>query len=193
MEIRTYEDWVKTNPEVAERILDKNRDINTDYDWHEFTIEEFCEDIKKYGFYVNTEDVNFSGFYSQGDGASFTGYVDILEYLKHEKKLSKFRNSVRTIRNDKVQENLDIIRNSSFYVHENTCEVDYIEIYEDTTDIVQDELSDIEKEIENTRYELCLYLYKILEESYNNAISDKSVAETLIANEYEFDEEGDMF
>lgn len=60
--------------ESKEKALEKNRDINVDYqDWHDPVIEEFEEDMKELGL----EDVivEYSGFYSQGDGASFTARV----------------------------------------------------------------------------------------------------------------------
>jgi hypothetical protein len=61
--------------ESKEKALEKNRDINVDYqDWHDPAIEGFEEDMKELGL----EDVivEYSGFYSQGDGASFTARVD---------------------------------------------------------------------------------------------------------------------
>jgi len=61
--------------ESKKKALEKNRDINVEYqDWHDPVIEGFEEDMKELGL----EDVivEYSGFYSQGDGASFTARVD---------------------------------------------------------------------------------------------------------------------
>ena len=60
--------------ESKKKALEKNRDINTEYqDWHDPIIEGFEEDMKKLG--LDDIVVRYTGFYSQGDGASFTAKV----------------------------------------------------------------------------------------------------------------------
>lgn len=73
-EERTYS-FEELPDESKKEAIEKNRDINVDYqDWHDPIIEDFEEGMKDLGL----EDVivEYSGFYSQGDGASFTARVD---------------------------------------------------------------------------------------------------------------------
>lgn len=61
--------------------LDEHRDWNVDDShWYEFTIDDFTEVAKNFGFDIH--DVRFSGFSSQGDGASFvTNTSTSLKYI----------------------------------------------------------------------------------------------------------------
>lgn len=54
-------------------ILDKHRDINTDYNWWDHAYENFKVDMEAKG--IEVDQMYFSGFWSQGDGASFTGRI----------------------------------------------------------------------------------------------------------------------
>jgi hypothetical protein len=70
-------------------LLEKHRDINTDYDWWRTTYQEFLTELEGVGIAVDIENykdaaggkrrrhaIFFSGFYSQGDGACFSGRID---------------------------------------------------------------------------------------------------------------------
>lgn len=192
IKIGTYNEWKKENPETAEKILEKYREINTEYNWYDCVIEDFCQNVENFGFNVEPKNVHFTGFWSQGDGASFTGDIDVLEYLKHEKKLTKYRNVVRKINDDKIAQYADIVRTSSRYSHEKTCGVDILDNYEEVSDKVFDEVKELTEELEEKRYDLCRDIYKALEEQYYFLVSDESVTQTLVENEYEFDENGDI-
>jgi hypothetical protein len=69
---RTIGEWLEYNKKVAEKIIEKYRDINTDFDWYNYTIEEFVGEMESKGLDIDPKNVKFSGFWSQGDGASFT-------------------------------------------------------------------------------------------------------------------------
>lgn len=67
---KTYLKFNELTKKQQDQVIEKLSDINTNYEWHDYSIEEFISKLKKLGFYdIKTE---FSGFYSQGDGASFT-------------------------------------------------------------------------------------------------------------------------
>jgi len=193
IKIGTYTDWKAANDSVAERILEKYRDINTDYDWYVFSVEDFCERVKKIGFNIDSEDVQFTGFWSQGDGASFTGSIDILEYLKGTKQLTRYSALKRAINNDKIENHVDIVRDSYHYSHENTCSVECIDVYADNiTDLVDSQVAELQHELEEERLELSKELYRRLSDEYDYLCSDEALIETFAANEYEFDEDGDI-
>jgi len=193
IEIGTYEEWKAANETVAQRIWEKHSDINVNYDgWYDFTIENFCERVEKIGFDVTTEEIQFSGFYSQGDGASFEGSVDILKYLKATKQLTAYRPLVKAINEGNVENIVSIARDSCQYSHENTCSVDDIGVYEYISPKVENLRIDLECKLEEKRKDLSIELYRDLEKTYNYLCSEEAIVETLVANEYEFDESGDI-
>jgi len=72
-ENKTY-DFEQLSKDAQENAIEKNSDINIDYDgWEDSTIEGFKEDMSEYG--ISDIEVQYSGFWSQGDGASFTGEI----------------------------------------------------------------------------------------------------------------------
>ena len=104
--------------------------------------------------------ISFSGFASQGDGASFTGRI--IDFQTFVKK-TEIDPSIRFERNDHR------------YSHKNTVSVDY---------------EDLERSIDEWRSEKCSEIYKTLEAEYDYLTSDEQVAESIDANQFEFDEEG---
>jgi len=193
IKIGTYAEWKAANDSVAEKILEKYRDINTDHEWYTFSVEDFCESIKKIGFDVDSDDVQFTGFWSQGDGASFTGSIDILEYLKGSKQLTRYSALRRAIDNGKVENYVGISRDSYHYSHENTCSIEYIDVYtDDITDLVDSQVAELQDDLEEKRLELSKELYRKLSDEYDYLCSDKALIETFVANEYDFDEDGDI-
>lgn len=193
IEIGTYEEWKAANETVAQTILEKYSDINVNYEgWYDFTLEDFCDKVEKIGFEVTTDEIQFSGFWSQGDGASFEGYINILKYLKATKQLTVYRPLVRAINCGYVGDGVGITRDSHHYSHENTCSLMDIEIYEDLSARAEELLSNLETELEEKRRELSIELYSELAKAHDYLTSEESVSETLIANEYEFDEYGAM-
>jgi len=190
IKIGTIQAWLEADNTIAQNIIEKYSEINVDYEWWDCILEDFCEDLEKSGFYVQVSDIEFSGFHSQGDGASFTGYINILEYLKSTKQLTKYSALVRAIRNDKIGDSINISRFNGYYSHENTCSVDEVEYYDydSLSDKVLSQITEIESELEDTRCEFSQELYKKLDHSYEYLTSPESIIETLSANEYEFDE-----
>ena len=65
--------WEALDKRYKEKLLDKHRYTNVDYEWWDFTHENFKEQMKEIG--VHVEKIYFSGFCSQGDGACFDGRV----------------------------------------------------------------------------------------------------------------------
>jgi len=191
--VGTIGTWLKIDKDIADKIIENYDDINVSHNWYDFIIEEFCESITEYGFNVNTEDIQFTGFNSQGDGASFIGDVDIVQFLRKTKKLSKYKSVRRMIDNDIIYNTVNIERITSSYSHENTCEINDVEVLSwdyDLTKMQADKIASIEEMIEVARTQFCLDLYDALEKEYNNLTSRDSVLETLEINEYEFDEDG---
>jgi len=185
--------WLQNDEEVAKQIIRNFSEINVDYNWYEYSIEDFTNEIAKLGFNVETEDVLFRGFYSQGDGASFTGNIDIIEYLKATKQLTKYSALRRAVENGSCYEHFEIVRKSSHYCHENTCVVEYLEYFEDEMGKkAKEQAEELEAELEEKRYELCMKIYNRLDEEYSYLTSKEGIVETLRVNEYEFTEQAEI-
>jgi hypothetical protein len=173
--------------EKALEVVEKNRDFYMEYNWFESIFEEFSENVKKLGFDVITDDIQFSGFWCQGDGASFTGTINLLDFLRSRKKLTKFKNLVRCVRNNTVENIVSIERTSTFYSHENTCTVCEIEVYDDIGIISQQELEELQELVEEARLDLCKNLYEKLEDECAELSSDEAIIKSLEIDEIEIE------
>lgn len=189
----------EADEKLREKILEKQRDFNTDYDWYEFVYEDWKEKLEALGYMK--PDINFSGFWSQGDGASFT-----CEYLNSPEIKERFlTDEEKAILTDcKIYGKVERI--SHRYSHENTVranisDVDYstaiydleAEDYEKYISIVNKIdaiISDLEKEMTEDVRNLSRQIYRELEKEYEYQTSDEAVAESLISNGYLFNEFG---
>jgi hypothetical protein len=180
---------------TQEKVLEKHGDINVDYDWWDFSLEGWKEDLEKLGIYK--PEISFSGFWNQGDGASFTGSLgsnEVITFLKEKKVLKKFRYLVDNIRRSNLDISINFERVSSHYSHENTCKtrLDWDVYGELNYDLVSSRANELEEYLEEWRLDTCHTIYKSLNDEYDYQTSREVVIETLEANEYEFDEEGDI-
>jgi hypothetical protein len=182
---------------TQDKVLEKHYDINVDYqDWHEGVLDYWKEKLEALGIYK--PEINYSGFWSQGDGASFTGSIDqwdILTLLSSLKVLKKFRYLVDNIRKDNISLSVTFDRISSHYSHENTCRtnIDWrVESDLVNYDLVATRARELEEYLEDWRRDTCHEIYKSLETEYDYQTSREQIIESLEANEYEFDEEGDI-
>ena len=182
-----YEELKTKHPKLVKDVLSEYRNVNVDCEWYEFIIENFTTEAEKIGFDIDPDNVSFSGFWNQGDGASFTGTVDMLDFLKSKKLLSKYSKAVNAMRNNKVDELVSIARTSNLYFHSNTCTTDDIQVYDYITPATEDELEEIHSLIEDKRVELCDSLFKKLEELYEYLTSDKAVEEFLITSDIDLE------
>ena len=91
---------------------------------------------------------------------------------------------------------ISVVSNDSRYSHENTVEAE-VEL-EDTDDLewsyqeVLEFESDLASHITSYIRNFCKQLYRSLSKDYDMLTSDESVQETIEANDYRFDEEGNL-
>ena len=165
------------------KILDKYRDINTDYKW--WDDYEYTEKLGFMGFADAAIDFDLFG---QGCGASFTSGLDFNVLLadldiKHKDFWIAYLDD----------QGMKVKTRDHGYSHAYTK-------YVDTGDSVLDyrgaehdwphlskEFDRIMEHIENKRLEACGWLYKALEEEFEYLESDEAVRDTIEANEYMFD------
>ena len=193
--VYTYDEL---NEKAQEKAREWYREGAFDYEWYEFTIEEFVNIGNMLGITFDGEGTNrlrvhFSGFYSQGDGASFAGsweyqgnaVCQIREYAPtntelHEIAESLHQIAVRYEQSEDYEEDYPLAANiaqSGRYPHELSmrCDSDSGELDDDL--------------LEQFRY-LAQWLYSRLENQWEDMNSDEAVEESIRANEYEFSENG---
>lgn len=184
LQIKAYT-FEELSPEAKEKALDWGRDLNTEFDWYQYTIEDWKERLSEKG-YMDAE-IQFSGFGSQGDGASFTAQIDLVKWININLD-TEFLKLLPFIENDEIT--AYITRIDRHYSHKNTCrarvEVDHrIDLTE-----IQALACGLEAELEKDRLKLCEEIYSELKQEYDDLRRDGAVAETITANEYLFTEDG---
>jgi len=206
------------NPEsnVGSRAVEKARDWlrqgATDYQWWDFTYDDWKTALEQLGF--TNPEINFSGFWSQGDGASFTSGLDIRKLLRFFTVPIESSGTVLDGENDswlpyivgKVGQTInaryewlylaldqlsgDVKRTGHHYVHENTCDA---EIYFDHPKMAKElnvVIDAFQEDVEALREDLCKVIYAALEEEYEYRTDDEQLIDDSDANEYTFDESG---
>lgn len=170
------------------KVLETERDINVDFAWSKWTLEDWEEQLKAMGF--EDPQINFSGFWSQGDGASFTSKrVDILKFLTVHKAKGRFKAILKALKKDEIDASVERIDHS--YSHEYTVRAN-IEFMTDDTDLKAQESYDFSVLLTETVRTLSRKIYKDLESEYEGLTSDEAVIDTIKANEYTFRSNGKM-
>lgn len=172
-----------------------------DYDWWDYTFDDFRRILEILGYSVDHRDIQFSGFWSQGDGASFRGSYsyrkgaarDIRNYAPRDIRLHAIADALQDMqRRNFYQVTGQIGRGygASSYVHEMTMSFDVDRA--DGACWSQEAADDAEEAFAEASRDLARWLYRTLEAEHDYLTSDESVDETIRANEYEFDEEGNI-
>jgi len=188
---------------LKEKVIEDNRDINVDHDgWEDGVIDNFEYDMQNAG--LGRVKVSYTGFWSQGDGASFTGKVeDTVKFVHETLGLVAYpKEALECL-------TIDFTRNSSRYVHENSCDTEVDIDHEDGENAeftlaggpgfeitrTLGEIADhVQEKAEEWRIEQCGELYSNLEEEYEGLRTDEAVVDTIEVNDYtyEVDEEGNL-
>ncbi len=157
--------------ETAQQVaIQKNCDINVDYNWWEFTYE----DANQVGIIISSFDID-RGSYCQGalnESAEATAHLII-------------DNHGETCETYKTAENYLKERDELI----NTAPRDKNGDFEDENDL-DSKLDDLDKDFEESIFEDYL---TILRNEYEYLTGEEAIKETLIANEYEFTAEGNQF
>lgn len=175
--------------------IETYRDLNTYDGWWEPIFEGITEEANAKGFHVG--NIYFSGFWSQGDGAMFeyttlgdtlfSNFVDQLDLSPMRKswlKTQTFAQSEGT--------------HSGHYYHENCCShvIDFEPKFswsENFGNWISSFADQYEQFVISEYKSLCGELYSRLNTYHDELTSDEAIAEGIIANEYEFTEDGNNF
>lgn len=179
--IKTYS-FEELSEDAKNKALELYRDINIDDDnWTECIFEDFKQELFKLGY--DDVKIYYSGFCSQGDGACFEATLDVKQWLKAHKLSNKYK----AVYIDSNNVTVRIVQRGNYY-HENSAYIDSYTTFERTT--ADNQWEEVEDLIEAERYQKSKELYKSLYEEYFNLLSDENVKEAIIANEYQFLENG---
>ena len=169
IEVNLYE-FEELSTEAKEKAIEKNRHINVDYDWWDCTYdstEEVGIKINSFDIYYKTIDITIED--SEHTASKTIEYFgEGMEVVKISKQFIEERDALIK----KLGEGNDIAGYSvkdEFY-HEYDEEIEYLE--------------------EQYRREMAEEILTWLRDEYEYLQTDEAIAETLIANEYDFTEDG---
>jgi hypothetical protein len=175
---------------LQKKILDKHRDIESEF-WG-CRMDEYDEyytiHLEEQGF-INPK-IRYDLSCCQGSGASFTcDSVDIDVVLKdveipHKQTLIDILKEYCEV---KVEKDVNCR-----YTHEYSCGVTFNYPSNKDLPLLDKAIDKVIDIIEEKRLEACSTLYEQLEKDYEYLESDECIRETLIANEYYFDENGNI-
>lgn len=164
------------------------------YDWWDDSYEYFCRVAEILGIEISCRqgrgaEIYFTGFYCQGSGSSFVGtyrYVKgavakIKQYAPQDEVLHRIAQALQ-----------DVQRRHFYRLEANvSSRRDYmisVEVY--NSDDRYRDIRDAEDEVRDLMNDFNDWMFKHLEDEYEHLTSDEVVEESIIANEYEFDEDG---
>lgn len=198
---------------AKERARQWYREHNLDYDWWEYTYDWYanilaalgvCPKQKPTGRKKNKDGVMvnvygpafyFSGFWSQGDGASWegdyhyrTGWRKLLAKETSDKDLFLIGEKLQDIQKRNMYQLRARVYTRGHYSHSNTMHMD--QLWRDDDKGVVEYFS-TETEVLRIFRDLADWLYARLEEEYDHLQSDEVVDESMEANGYEFEENGE--
>lgn len=193
--------------EARAKTIAKHSDINVDYDWWDFTYDDFYTMASYFGLNVDLKKTYFTLSQSQGNGSAFTAYIDALKLIDCIKSQSWKEYAPEENFNFVITPNIERISKliASKYIDYNA----WVETANRETDIrleteygfdnPNSNKSNIETAIEELT-DLIESVCKSLNKWFFNSLRDESdyrqtneaVIETLKANEYYFDLAGDI-
>lgn len=184
--METYYIFDTLPPDLKNKVIEDNGEINVEYNWWDHIFYEFGKDMEtQWGLLVNQKEIYFSGFWSQGDGASFTGRVDL-----NYKLVKELTGRPSLLTTEESEFYFLIKRISNHYSHNGTMGIESYdgEFPEDKLGSFQE----FEKKVLEFARNKADDLYKILSDEYDYLTSTEQVSETLRINDYVFDVDGNL-
>lgn len=204
IEVYQFDDLDENAKETAR---DWYRDGALDYEWFETTLSDAADIAATFGLDVRrrsaqlvsgetrkTESIYFRGFSSQGDGACFEGsykykkgaLAAIKAECPQDKELHRIVADLQAIQRRRFYSLGANTKQQGHYMHEGCMVVD---VWQDT-DRAETMTDEDEDGIAECLRDFARWIYRRLEEEHDYLLSDEAVDESIRANEYEFDEDG---
>lgn len=161
----------------------------------QFIVDDAKECLAMLG--IDVESVYYSGFGNQGDGACFEGSYSYRKGWKKElinhiggddlKELERIGNELQAIQSRAFYKLRASITHKGRYYHEQSFGIDA-----DTCDESRYASDEEEEGIADLLSECMQWIYGKLENEFEYRTSDEAVYENIIANGYNFDENGNI-
>ncbi|WP_323718354.1 antitoxin of toxin-antitoxin stability system [Paracoccus aminovorans] len=186
------------------------REGGFDYDWYDAVYEDFQRIAEILGLRLKTRAVRlmgggtrqepriwFRGFWSQGDGACFETFYSyrkeaprrIREYAPQDTTLHGIADALQSVQRRNFYQLRAEASHRGHYSHEYCMAI----TVERDSPTWQDMTEDAEELVTEALRDLARWLYRQLEREYRYLSSDQAVDEAIIANEFNFTEEGRCF
>jgi len=171
---------------AQERALQQYIEHLSSYEWYDFVYGDAKEDAPPY---FDVRNIDFSGFASQGDGASWSGTVNLLNWCEAHGNTR----CADLIRDDYIEEAGVVTQEASTYSHSGTMGLDIDDYTNDDrvpgSEAAADEMRD---EVLTEAKDYADQIYRNLEETYNYECSQEAFEDSVAANEWLFDAEGNI-
>ncbi len=203
--IITY-DFDELSEEAKQKAINQERN-NPNYlshEWWDRNFDEFKTLCKNMG--VEVDNIYFNGFYTQGGGSKFTASIDPLLLLlgadcdSYKFKFPKLELNIPIFELDKRVEKLIESGFIIFTMNINNSNGYYLnvgydwEYYKDEDyDNIKIHLNKLGDFLESVLNILNEHLYNSLQNEHDYLMSDGAIIQSLINNEYEFLESGEMY
>jgi len=174
-----------------ERARDAYRDMNLYHGWHELILDDAKKVASMLGIFIN--DINFSGFYSAGDGASFSGSYryekgglkKVKEHAPLDTALHDVARALQQIQAVNFYQVQGDITKTGRYEHSGTMQLNaYRDDGKDFND--DDDLLEVMRTFAD-------WIFSQLKKEYDWIMSDEQIDDAIIANEYEFNDDGSIY
>lgn len=183
LDIYKYEELSDDAKEKAREWYRKDLEADSEY-----VIDDAKEIAALMGWEI--DKVYFSGFWSQGDGACFEGRLrykkgcakSVTSHAPRDKELHRIAKAWQGVQRRNFYALTASVKHRGHYHHEMCTEFD-----------CGDASAEVEDDIKEIARDFMLWIYKQLETEYNWQNSDETVEENIIANEYEFTEDGEIY
>lgn len=203
-EVFTYDEL---SDAAQERARDWYREGGLDYDWWDATYDDFARICDILGIELATKsvplmngktrqeiEVYFSGFYYQGSGSSYVARYSyakgaskaIREYAPNDNELQAIADRLQKVQQAAFYGLCASVSTGRGYGGDThvSVDVEHVSRY----DVTAEEEDGITEALTDLNH----WLFTMLEREYEYLTGDEAVTEAIQANEYEFDEDGNI-
>jgi hypothetical protein len=193
---------------AQQKALEQFQDINLHPDWWEFVYDNFKTLAGYFGVQVDLKKTYFTGFYHQGQGSSYTADVDMLTLLnavQHSTWKTYAPNvDFRFVSVDMDKRVIKLIETGAIHGYasvkpanrETSVHIDVDFRHGGDPDLltrIEAELVKFEALVTDVCEALNHHLFSCLEKEYEYLSSEETIRDTIMANEFYFRENGDLF
>lgn len=192
--------------ELSDRAKQRARECcledGLDPSWWEYLYEDFARVAEILGISLSEKpvplmngkcryepEIYFSGFYHQGSGSSFCGTYG---YAKGAvDKIKKYAPQDEELH--RIAQGLQDVQRRHFYrltADITSARDHYIRVEVGDSENPYRDIGDAEDDVRELMNDFNGWMFKCLQDEYEYLTSDEAVEESIVANEYEFDEEG---